>query len=99
LYVWLPPNRIDYAHRALDSDEEALRQKAHEKLRSGELPREAETRLWAGPGIGLPCGVCGNLIGRHETEYEAQFPAGYALRIVRFHRMCHVVWQLERVRE
>jgi hypothetical protein len=80
-------------------DEEALRARARVKLKGGDLPREPEVRLWGGPGFGLPCAVCDIAIPLSEMEYEAQFPAGYTLKVFRFHRICHAVWQLERVRE
>ena len=34
------------------ADEQSLREKVREKLRSGVLPKEPELRLWAGPGAG-----------------------------------------------
>ena len=95
-----PDSAEVYAARALDTEHErALRLKARERLSRGEIPRDPEGRLWAGPGVGLPCAVCDDPIGRHEIEYECQFPAGHALRIVRFHRLCHAIWELERIRE
>jgi hypothetical protein len=78
-------------------DEPRLRQQARDKLESGELPREREARVWAGPGAGLPCAVCGDVIGRDDVEYELQIvEPGRSVHVYRFHRRCHAAWQLER---
>lgn len=82
----------------LTVDEAALRQRARHKLRSGILPTNAEARVWAGPGLGLPCAVCDEPIERDDLEYEIEFAlgAGKPLQPYRFHRRCHAAWQLER---
>jgi hypothetical protein len=79
-------------------DEEALRARAADKLRRGELPKSVETRVWAGPGLGMPCSLCENPILTDDVEYELQHTAGEALRAYRYHRRCHAAWQLERGR-
>ena len=82
---------------ALVVDEPQLRERARQKMRRGLLPAAGETRVWAGPGLGLPCAVCDQPIGRDDLEYELEFaselgtPPPY-----RFHRRCHAAWQLER---
>jgi hypothetical protein len=82
----------------LTVDEAALRERARQKLRSGVLPASAEARVWAGPGLGLPCAVCDQAIERDDLEYELEFALGPGtpLQPYRFHRRCHAAWQLER---
>jgi hypothetical protein len=79
-------------------DEAVLRQHAKDKMRAGTLPTVSEARVWAGPGIGLPCVVCDQPIARNDLEYEVQFAVapGKPLQSYRFHRRCHAAWQLER---
>jgi hypothetical protein len=80
-------------------DEEAIRQKARERIQSGRLPRTESIRAWAGPGIGQPCVVCDEPITDRETEFELQFPEGRTgLRGYRFHRFCQAAWEMERHR-
>jgi hypothetical protein len=69
-------------------DEKALRQPACVKLKAGERPKEPEARLWGGPALGLPCALCDGTIERGDREYKAEFPAGYTLKAIRFHRLC-----------
>ena len=79
-------------------DEELLRERAREKMRGGALPTDAEMRVWAGPGLGLPCAVCDRPIDRDDLEYELEFASelGTPPQPYRFHRRCHAAWQLER---
>ena len=35
-------------------DEQILREKAREAVRSGKLPARRPDRTWGGPGLGLP---------------------------------------------
>jgi len=79
-------------------DEPVLRERARAKIRRGALPADAETRVWAGPGLGLPCAVCEQPIGGDELEYELQFARGPLQPPERYrvHGRCHAAWQLER---
>ena len=79
-------------------DEPLLRERARQKMRHGLLPAQAETRVWAGPGLGLPCAVCDQPIAREDLEYELEFASESTERAgpYRFHRRCHAAWQLER---
>jgi hypothetical protein len=67
-------------------DEQALRALARAKLDGGDLPMKREMRLWAPPGVHLPCALCERPIARGDVEFELQFPAGHALKVWRLHR-------------
>jgi hypothetical protein len=79
-------------------DEPVLRERARQKMRRGTLPSDSEARVWAGPGLGLPCDVCDQPIERDDLEYELEFATDPARppQAYRFHRRCHAAWQLER---
>ena len=62
------------------------------KLTAGALPRMEVQRSWAGPGSGLPCSGCDQVITRQEVEHEIEVNRGSTLR---FHRACFLAWQQE----
>ena len=78
---------------------EEVRQRIRELLRRGELPRQRQSRTWGGPGAGLPCHGCGEIVGPDDIEIEVQFltEAGFVTR--RFHTLCFALWELERTPE
>lgn len=57
-------------------DEETLRARAREALRTGRLPDRPPEHIWGGPGMGARCAVCVEPIGRNESELELQFAEG-----------------------
>ncbi|HXC59669.1 MAG TPA: hypothetical protein VN645_10160 [Steroidobacteraceae bacterium] len=66
---------------------------AAQRVRDGTLPRDYEARLFAGPGRGMSCALCGDAIGLTDIEYEVdsnkfESPANPA----RFHRACYFAW-------
>jgi hypothetical protein len=83
---------------ALTRLESELRARARELIRCGQLPDRAPAGLWAGPGGGLPCTLCGTEVSATEIEYEAEMRTGITAQILRFHLVCHAAWQLECVR-
>ena len=76
--------------------ERELRPIARERLAKGQLPREADARLWSGFGTGQPCSLCDKPIQPGEIEYEVLVEA--VVQALRFHRVCHYAWQLESAR-
>jgi hypothetical protein len=50
-----------------------LRQKAHQAIQAGKLPRCRPQRMWGGWGTGACCMICDKPVGRDEVEYELQF--------------------------
>src|SRR6185312_8901600 len=73
--------------------EAELHERAREEIQRGRLPDTSPESIWAGPGSGLPCSVCGDPIQSNQVEYEMSLTSG--ADSVRFHLPCHTVWQLE----
>ena len=70
-----------------------LQKLVQSRLLSGELPREQPPRLWAGPGSGAACAVCGATISAQQLEYEIEFGSSATTRtVLRFHVACHSAW-------
>ena len=80
------------------NDEIALRGKIREAIRAGKLPTQAPERMWAGPGGGLPCLLCGEPVQRDEIEYELVFAQGADAKAVsqHVHGQCFAAWEIER---
>jgi hypothetical protein len=55
------------------SDDSALRAKARTALEAGNLPNRRPDRMWGGPGVGVPCTVCGAPVTHDELELEMEF--------------------------
>lgn len=83
---------------ALTRFETQLRERARELIREGRLPDKAPARVWGGPGSGLPCALCGEIVPANEVEYETEGTAGGAIQVLHFHFVCHAAWQLECLR-
>jgi len=82
-------------------DEAVLRAKADDAMRTSTLPSRRPDRTWSGPGIGLACAVCAQLVRRHDREMQIQFE--HASRVPGFdlfqlHLRCFAAWELERRR-
>ena len=80
----------------MELDEAELRRRARERVNSGALPSQPETRLWGGQGTGLRCALCDAPSERDQIEHEMQFEENGQLRTVRFHAKCAAAWELER---
>jgi hypothetical protein len=79
-------------------NEAALRRLARLVLENGTLPRRDPDWTRGGPGIDVPCNVCGHPITSDQVEYEVQFALdGGNPGWDRFHLhlRCFVVWELE----
>lgn len=78
-----------------DTNLEALRSRARERISQGRLPRRQAARTWGGPGSGLPCDLCDTSILNSEPEFELQLEST-STHVVRFHRRCHSIWEAAR---
>ncbi len=81
------------------SDETLLRTKAREAIEARRLPQSRPERVWGGPGIGASCAICGERLGRNDTEFELQFAGGHTgggLDTYHLHIGCFAAWELER---
>lgn len=76
--------------------QEALRVLAHERIRQGLLPRVRAARTWGGLGSGLSCCLCEGTIHKTEPEFELQFDGFAPASVLRFHRVCHLAWDIAR---
>jgi hypothetical protein len=60
-----------------------------EKVRTGILPKECPSRVWAGHGTGKICDACDQPTNEHDVEHEIEMPDG---RIFFFHQPCFGLW-------
>ena len=80
-------------------NEKQIRALARNALEAGTLPWHDPDRTWGGPGVGLPCAVCGDRIPAGQMEYEVQFGHdGETPSPDRFHLHlpCFAAWEEER---
>lgn len=73
-----------------------LRDRVRDAMRTGELPRRAPERTWAGPGCGARCVICGEHVGPDQVEFELEFTTGQggdAPGDYHVHRGCFLVWE------
>jgi hypothetical protein len=61
---------------------------AQERIRSGQLPSNLPSNIWAGHGDGHRCAVCDEVISSDERQYE--FVGGQSA--YRLHFSCHQAW-------
>lgn len=80
------------------ADENVLRARAREAMKSGDLPEQPPDRMWGGPGSGASCAVCGKIVGPKEVEFELQFSSsgGAGPLTYHVHARCFAAWELER---
>lgn|GEM_PF-454175 len=75
-----------------DNDTDALRTRARERIEQGRLPRTKAVRTWGGLGTGQRCDLCDAAISGSEPEFELQLDLASASEPIRFHRLCHAIW-------
>lgn len=80
--------------RATQTESE-LRGFASERIKRHLLPTGTGIQVWAGPGTGELCSLCGMPVGREETEYEIDECECGTVRTFRLHVPCHAVWYAE----
>jgi hypothetical protein len=82
--------------------DEALREKARERLRAGKLPSRVTGRAsFGGHGSGAACGVCDVVITRDEIEGAVEIRhdgAAHGTEIYHFHARCFEAWAVERAK-
>lgn len=81
-------------------DHDDLRGRIREKLLLGHLPKNfppagVTARMWIGPGSGLSCAGCGEIISAAQLESELDLPSGLTVRL---HDQCQRIWDEERDR-
>jgi hypothetical protein len=80
-------------------EEQALRAKAREALKTAKLPHRRPDRTWGGPGIGVACTVCDLPVKRDELEFQIEFArdgANPSLDKHHVHIRCFAAWEFER---
>jgi hypothetical protein len=60
-----------------------------------QVPAEAPTRTWGGPGVGAPCSVCDLPVTKDEKEFKIQFEqdGGGGLDKFHVHIRCFAAWE------
>jgi hypothetical protein len=79
-------------------DEDGLREKAGEAIRTGRLPAQRPGRIWGGPGGGGECAICGSQLSSDEMELELEFAVGsHGTPVLKHcvHVHCFAAWELE----
>jgi hypothetical protein len=71
---------------------------ALERVQRHLLPATTRVPLWAGPGSGGACSLCGELLSPIEIEYEVEDGSRENRRTFRLHIPCHAAWE-EALRE
>ena len=82
-------------------NEQWIRALARKALLAGTLPRRDPARTWGGPGVGMPCTICGDRIPAGQMEYELQFShdsENPGLDRFHLHLRCFAAWELERTK-
>jgi hypothetical protein len=83
-------------HPELASQREArLRRIASERIQHHLLPVGTDVHLWAGPGMGELCALCGEPVRPEQTEYEVDERGNDRVRTFRLHVPCHAAWFAE----
>jgi hypothetical protein len=77
-------------------DQTEIAQRIRERLRSGEVPKQRQARMWGGNGAGFACSACGDIIATDDLEMELQFLTENGFTSRRFHTLCFAVWEIER---
>lgn len=81
------------------NEESILREKAREGIRSGRLPAKKAVRVYAGPGSEQPCAMCGGIVPRADTGFEAEFTRDgvtFGFDSYYLHYRCFAAWEFER---
>lgn len=75
-------------------NEEQLRAVIRERVRTGQLPPVFGGRTFGGHGSNTVCDCCGQIVARHEIEYEVELTSdlGVSGPIFIAHARCHWIW-------
>lgn len=80
------------------NDEQVLREKARNAIRTGKLPAVKPGRTWGGPGNGTRCSLCGEPVTQGQMELEIEYRrAGATSGLDKYylHVRCFAVWECE----
>jgi hypothetical protein len=83
------------------NDESTLREKARIAIKSGKLPTRRASRTFGGPGSGMTCVVCDELLTQAQVELKVEFNrhgVTPGLDSYRLHPRCFAAWELERAK-
>jgi hypothetical protein len=81
-------------------DDDLLRQKAREALRSGLLPVRAPDRTFGGSGSGAACTICGEPVRVNQVGFEVEYQrhgVNPGLDRYELHPKCLKAWERERI--
>lgn len=78
------------------SDSRRLNQKAREAISAGRIPDRAPESIWGGPGVGVPCPVCGQPVKPDESGFELEFVHPGAHSRYEVHVPCFHAWEAAR---
>jgi hypothetical protein len=80
-------------------DEQQLRTNARETLKAGKLPKRRPDRTWGGPGVNVPCSLCGlpgDAPGNGLSEVQYARDGGNSdLDVFHVHIQCFAAWGFE----
>jgi hypothetical protein len=65
---------------------------AQERMRSGQLPVDLPSKIWAGLGDGHNCAVCDQVISNAERQYAFAVLTPGGRIDYRLHFSCHQAW-------
>lgn len=74
-------------------DEQSLRDRARDAIRTGALPERGPERTYGGPGTGVTCAVCAVRISAADIEVEVELAAED--RRFFMHPRCFAAWDAE----
>jgi hypothetical protein len=80
-------------------DDNTLHEKARRAIQAGTLPARWPESTWGGPGVGVECAICGEVVKHDEVELETEFAGDGDNPDVdkrHFHVHCFAVWKSER---
>jgi hypothetical protein len=82
-------------------DDSGLRDTARELMLNGKLPTRRPDGTVGGPGCGVACAICAEILRRTQMELEAEFrQGGEAPEVHKYHLhpRCYAAWEFERSR-
>jgi hypothetical protein len=71
-------------------DEEIIRARVQQMVRTGALTCDDPEQTWAGHPTGQRCAICTELITSPKPEYEVELPGGQTLIV---DQRCYAIWR------
>lgn len=78
------------------SDSRRLSQRARDAISAGRIPDKAPESIWGGPGLGVPCPVCGQPVKSEESGFELEFVYPGERSTCEVHVPCFHAWESAR---